>query len=78
MGKKSFAMIWEPLFMNKFGKFADNISLAWFWARIKKRTPSLAYPKGGFLEFAKALTKQIEKNGGKFYFNTEVWTLLKY
>jgi protoporphyrinogen oxidase len=72
MGKKSFAMIWEPLFINKFGKFANNISLAWFWARIKKRTPLLAYPKGGFLEFAKALTREIKKNGGKFYFSTEV------
>jgi protoporphyrinogen oxidase len=72
MGKKSFAMIWEPLFINKFGKFADNISLAWFWARIKKRTPSLAYPKGGFLEFAKELTRQIEKRGGRVLFETEI------
>jgi len=72
MGKKSFEMIWEPLFINKFGKFANNISLAWFWARIKKRTPSLAYPNGGFLEFAKALVKEIEKNGGKVLFETEI------
>jgi len=48
MGKKPFEMIWEPLFINKFGNFANNISLAWFWARIKKRTPALAYPKGDF------------------------------
>ena len=66
MGRKAYGMIWEPLFINKFGNFADNISLAWFWARIKKRTSSLAYPKGGFLEFAKALTGKIEKNGGKY------------
>ncbi|MDZ4227961.1 MAG: FAD-dependent oxidoreductase, partial [Candidatus Levybacteria bacterium] len=73
MGKKAYEMIWEPLFINKFGKFANNISLAWFWARIVKRTPSLAYPKGGFLEFAKVLTKKIENNGGKFYFDTEIF-----
>jgi protoporphyrinogen oxidase len=72
MGKKPFEMIWEPLFINKFGNFANNISLAWFWARIKKRTPALAYPKGGFLEFAKALVKEIEKNGGKVLFETEI------
>jgi protoporphyrinogen oxidase len=75
MGKKPFEMIWEPLFINKFGKFANNISLAWFWARIKKRTPSLAYPKGGFLEFAKELTKQIEKRNGKVLFETEITKL---
>jgi protoporphyrinogen oxidase len=72
MGNKAYAMIWEPLFINKFGNFADDISLAWFWARIKKRTPALAYPQGGFLEFSKALTKEIEKRGGEFYFNTKV------
>jgi protoporphyrinogen oxidase len=72
MGRKAYEMIWKPLFMNKFGDAANNISLAWFWARIKKRTPSLAYPKGGFLEFAKALTKEIEKSGGKVLFETKI------
>ena len=72
MGRKAYEMIWKPLFINKFGDAADNISLAWFWARIKKRTPSLAYPKGGFLEFTKALAREIEKMGGEFLFNTTV------
>jgi protoporphyrinogen oxidase len=73
MGEKAYEMIWEPLFINKFGKASGNISLAWFWARIKKRTPSLAYPKGGFLKFAKELAEQIEKRkGGTILFNTEV------
>lgn len=72
MGEKGYEMIWEPQLKNKFGGAADSISLAWFWARIKKRTPSLAYPKGGFLRFANNLVKQIEKKGGKVYFNTEV------
>lgn len=72
MGENAYKMIWEPLFVNKFGKFANGVSLAWFWARIKKRTPSLAYPKGGFLDFAKELVRQTEKLGGKFYFNTEI------
>jgi protoporphyrinogen oxidase len=72
MGKKAYELIWEPLFINKFGNYSNTISLAWFWARINKRTPSLAYPKGGFLEFSKTLTKEIEKRGGKFYFDTKV------
>ena len=72
MGEKAYQTIWEPLFVNKFGRFANDISLAWFWARIKKRTSSLAYPKGGFLEFANALVKKIERKGGRFHFNTEV------
>ena len=72
LGKKAYQLIWEPLFVNKFGKYANDVSLAWFWARIVKRTPSLAYPKGGFLEFANALVKKIEEKGGKVLFNTEV------
>lgn len=75
MGKTSYKLIWESLLQNKFGSFASNISLAWFWARLRKRTPSLAYPKGGFLNFANALVKEIKKHGGRFYFDTEVLEL---
>ena len=72
MGKKGYQMIWDPLFKNKFGPYANDISLAWFWARIVKRTPSLAYPEGGFLNFARDLVKAIEKKNGKFYFGSQV------
>ena len=72
MGTKGYKTIWEPLFKNKFGPFAENVSLAWFWARIVKRTPSLAYPKGGFLSFANHLIKKIKSYGAQFYFKTEV------
>ena len=72
MGKKAYKKIWEPQLQNKFGEFAKDISLAWFWARIKKRAPSLVYPKGGFLNFAQALVKECEKKDAKFLFNSEV------
>ena len=77
MGRKAYEMIWEPLFVNKFGEFSGDISLAWFWARIKKRTPSLAYPKGGFLEFTKALAKEIKKNGGKIMYETTITEIME-
>ncbi len=72
MGKKAYELIWGPQMVGKFGSFSDTISLAWFWARIKKRTTSLAYPEGGFLNFAQHISKEIEKNGGKIYFQTTV------
>ena len=75
MGKTAYKKLWEPLMVNKLGKYSSRVSLAWFWARIYKRTPSLAYPKGGFLEFALGLEKKIAENGGKFYYNTEVKNL---
>lgn len=72
MGQKPYRKLWEPLLIKKFGLFAEDISLAWFWARIAKRTPSLAYPKGGFLEFANTIVAHIRKQGGKVFFRTEV------
>lgn len=72
MGKKSTSLIWEPLFIGKFGQFASEIALIWFWARIKKRTPSLAYPEGGFKKFADHLGIEIKKMGGKILLNTQV------
>ena len=72
MGDTGYEKLWKPLMVNKLGKYAGDVSLAWFWARVYKRTSSLAYPEGGFLEFALHLQQEIEKNGGKFYYNTEV------
>lgn len=72
MGKKAYEKLWEPQLTNKFGKYINEISLAWFWARVKKRTSNLAYPEFGFLHFAEKLVREIEKRGGKFLFNTQV------
>ncbi|OGH24139.1 MAG: hypothetical protein A3B47_04700 [Candidatus Levybacteria bacterium RIFCSPLOWO2_01_FULL_39_24] len=72
IGGRPYKILWEPLLFKKFGYFANNISLAWFWARIVKRTPSLAYPKGGFLEFTNAVVSMIQKKGGKVLFNKEI------
>lgn len=72
MGKNAYEKIWKPQLYNKFGKYSTDISLAWFWARIKKRTPNLAYPRGGFLSFANRLVEQIEQKGGKVLFDTDV------
>lgn len=76
MGKNAYEKIWEPQFTNKFGAFSDEISLAWFWARIRKRTQSLAYPIGGFLAFAQHLANAIKKGGGRIYYNTEIIELI--
>lgn len=72
MGEIAYRKLWEPLFINKFGDRMKDISLAWFWARVHKRTPSLAYPQGGFLKFANYLADRIKKQKGKIFFNTEV------
>jgi protoporphyrinogen oxidase len=61
MGEKGYDLLWKPLMDNKLGKYSNQVSLAWFWARIYKRTSSLAYPEGGFLSFAQQASQK--KNG---------------
>lgn len=75
MGKKAYSMLWEPQLINKFGSYHSDISLAWFWARIHKRTSSLAYPKKGYLAFAKHIVKTLEKQKTKVLFNQDVQKL---
>ncbi|MDD2822493.1 MAG: FAD-dependent oxidoreductase [Candidatus Daviesbacteria bacterium] len=72
MGKNATEMIWNPLFEGKFGAQKHIISLTWFWARIKKRTPSLIYPEGGFQTFAEKVQSEAEKHRVKFNFNSEI------
>jgi len=72
MGKKATDLIWDPLFEGKFGNQKQTVSLTWFWARIKKRTPALIYPEGGFQQFAEKISQEINKFGGKINLNTEI------
>lgn len=72
MGRNAYETIWKPQFHNKFGTYIQDISMAWFWARIVKRTSSLAYPEKGFLNFADKLVEKIKQNGGKVLFDTQI------
>lgn len=76
MGENSTKLIWEPLFTGKFGEFREEIALTWFWARIKKRTPSLAYPEGGFQSFLEDIAKKVTDLGGKIKLGAEVQAII--
>lgn len=72
MGEKPYHILWEPLLQNKFGKYTSEISLAWFWARITKRTSSLAYPEKGFLAFAEYLADVVIKKNGQIRYGVSI------
>lgn len=71
MGNEAWSLLWKPLFKGKFGPYSNRIAASWFWARIKKRTPALSYPYGGFQHFADRLAKKLEVKGVKIYFKKE-------
>ncbi len=64
-GKKAYQVVWEPLMRGKFGPKSEQISAIWLWARIKKRSARLGYPKGGFIALNQKLTQEIVNRGGQ-------------
>lgn len=64
-GERSYEIIWEPLLRGKFDSNFEQISLTWFWARIKKRTLKLVYPSGGFQILIDHMVEKIKEKGGE-------------
>lgn len=72
MGEKGFKMIWEPLLTGKFADLAAQVNMAWFWARIKKRTARLGTFPGGFQSLAERIADEIRRNGGEIVLGRKV------
>jgi protoporphyrinogen oxidase len=72
-GRNVYNAMWRPLFDLKFYEFADNISAAWLWTRIKRVGTSrksmfqeeLGYIDGGSETLVRALVAAIERRGGR-------------
>ncbi|MGZ8515108.1 MAG: FAD-dependent oxidoreductase, partial [Candidatus Limnocylindrales bacterium] len=64
MGGPAYETVWEPLLRGKFGAAADEVSMAWLWARIHCRTASLGYLHGGFHQLYVALSRRVTELGG--------------
>ena len=64
-GDRPYQVVWRPLLQGKFALYYDKVVMTWFWARVKKRTPRLIYPEGGFQVLIDALTNRISNEGGK-------------
>ena len=64
MGANAYRVVWEPLLRGKFGAAADDVSMAWLWARIHDRTRQLGYLDGGFHQLYTRLADRIAAGGG--------------
>jgi len=64
MGEEAYNLLWRPLLVGKMGPYYQDVNLAWFWARIAKRSPALGYFRGGFQGFVDVLTQRVEALGG--------------
>jgi protoporphyrinogen oxidase len=72
LGENGYKTVWEPLLKAKFGPFYKTVNAAWFWARIKKRSPQLGYFKGGFQGFANHVSELLIKNGVNAYYQSPI------
>lgn len=62
LGEAGHDVIWRPMLQGKFGTHYSEVNLAWFWARIYKRTPKLIYFQGGFQAFVDGLAHQLQRD----------------
>jgi protoporphyrinogen oxidase len=70
MGKPAYDKVWGPQLRGKFGDHADDISMAWMWARLHYRTTQLGYLRGGFQRFYDRMAELIAALDGKLHFET--------
>ena len=71
-GRRAYEVLWRRLFDLKFFEYADNISAAWIWTRIKRVGTSrssvfqerLGYIEGGSQTLIDALVQAIMGRGG--------------
>jgi len=72
MGARGYDMLWRPMLEGKFSDHYQEVNLAWFWARIVKRSPRLGYYKGGFQAFVDALVNRVTAQGAHIHLNARV------
>ncbi|MBY0421998.1 MAG: NAD(P)/FAD-dependent oxidoreductase [Parvularculaceae bacterium] len=73
IGERAFVKLWEPLLRLKFYEYADDVSAAWIWTRIKRVGTSrrnllqeeLGYIDGGSETLVRRLVERITALGGE-------------
>lgn len=77
-GREVYEKLWRPLFDLKFYEYADNVSAAWIWTRVKRIGRSrkslfdeqLGYIEGGSQTLVDRLVERIEAMGGSVRLST--------
>jgi protoporphyrinogen oxidase len=72
VGGRAYRILWEPLLVGKFGPYYREVNMAWFWARVKARTPRLGTFEGGFQAFNEAFATKLQELGVTIRLSTPV------
>lgn len=71
-GERLYKVLVEPMLTGKFGAHAQEVTMAWFWARFKTRTTRLGTFQGGFQAFSDSLADELRRRGVEIRLNTAV------
>jgi len=73
MGQRAYDLLWKPLLVGKFGEHNyRQVNMAWFWARLKARTPRLGTFVGGFQAFLETLAEHCRERGVRIVFTAPI------
>ena len=80
VGAEAWDVLWRRLFDYKFYDYADNLSAAWIWSRIRRIGRSrydlfrekLGYLEGGSTTLLEAMRADIERHGGEIRLQSPV------
>ena len=75
MGAAAYRELIRPLLEGKFGPHADEVNMAWLWARFKARSFKLGYFEGGFQAFCDALLERVRRLGATVHLGTPIEAL---
>jgi len=75
MGKRAYYDLWRPMLIGKFGALYDQVTMAWFWARIHTRTVRLGTYIGGFQAFLDAFAEKLRARGVCIALSTPIQTV---
>lgn len=79
-GRRGWEVLWDKLFALKFFEYADKVSAAWMWTRLKRVGTSrrnlfqeeLGYIEGGSETLVKRLVERIEAMKGRIHLGAPV------
>lgn len=80
IGKEAYEVLWRKLFDYKFYDYANTLSAAWIWSRIRRIGNSrydifrekLGYLEGGSETLLQAIQHYIVSNGGEIRLSTPI------
>ena len=72
MGREVYRVFWGPLLRAKFGQYAEQVAMPWFWSRVHLRSQRLGYLRHGFYRLYARLAEILEEADAQVLLRTEV------